>query len=117
MKFFIDQNIPKHVMTWLRQQGFELVLLADVNLRHATDEEIALFAVQNGLAVLTQDIGFAKMYRTQYRRKLTVILVNTRDGTAQSVIKALDNAQLKMDLKAVQKQLVFITEKKVRVFL
>ena len=91
--------------------------MADVNLRRAADGEIALCAIQNGLAVLTQDIGFAKMYRTQYRRKLTVILVNTRDGTAQGVIKALDNAQLKMDLKGVQKQLVFITEKKVRVFL
>ena len=104
-------------MTWLRQQGFELVLLADVNLRRASDEAIAQFAMQNGLAVLTQDIGFAKMYRTQYRHKLTVILVNTKDGTAQSVIKALYSAQLKMNLKTVQKQIVFITERKVRVFL
>jgi len=57
------------------------------------------------------------MYLMQYRRKLTVMLVNTREETAQSVIKALDNAQLKLNLKTVQKQLVFITEKKVRVFL
>lgn len=104
-------------MAWLEQQGFEIVLLADVNLRGAADEEIALFAMRNDLTVLTQDIGFAKMYRTLYRRKLTVVLVNTQDGTAQSVIKALDNAQLKLNLKTVQKQLVFITEKKVRVFL
>ncbi|MDR2203540.1 MAG: DUF5615 family PIN-like protein [Nitrososphaerota archaeon] len=117
MKLFIDQNMPKLVMAWLRQKGFEIVLLSDVNLRRASDVEIALFAMQNGLAVLTQDIGFAKMYRTQYRRKLTVILVNTKAGTAQSVIKALDNALLKVNLNAVQRQLVFITERKVRVFL
>jgi len=105
-------------MSWLRQQGFEIVLLFDANLsRRASDVEIARFAMENGLAVLTQDIGFAKMYRTQYKRKLTVILVNTHDGTSQSVIEALDNAQLKMDLQTVQKQLVFITERKVRVFL
>jgi len=109
--------MPKLVIAWLRQKGFELVLLSDVNLRRASDVEIALFAMQNDLVVLTQDLGFAKMYRTQYRRKLTVILVNTRAGTAQSVIKAINNAQLTLNLKAVQKQLVFITDRKVRVFL
>jgi len=109
--------MPKLVMTWLRQKGFEIVLLEDVNLRRATDDEIALFAMQNDLAVLTQDLGFAKMYRTQYRRKLTVILVNTKAGTAQSVIKALNNVQSTLNLKTVKKQLVFITDRKVRVFL
>ena len=117
MKLFIDQNMPKLVMTWLRQKGFEIVLLEDVNLRRATDDEIALFAMQNDLAVLTKDLGFAKMYRTQYRRKLTVILVNTKAGTAQSVIKALNNVQSTLNLKTVEKQLVFITDRKVRVFL
>jgi predicted nuclease of predicted toxin-antitoxin system len=65
LKLFIDQNVPKLVMAWLRQKDFEIVLLADVNLRRASDEEIALFAMQKDLAVLTQDRGFAKMYRTQ----------------------------------------------------
>jgi predicted nuclease of predicted toxin-antitoxin system len=50
------------------EKGFEIVMLADVNLRRAADGEIALFAMQNDLAVITQDLGFAKMYRTQYRR-------------------------------------------------
>ncbi|MDR0461705.1 MAG: DUF5615 family PIN-like protein [Nitrososphaerota archaeon] len=52
LKFFIDQNIPKLVMSWLWQQGFEFVLLSDANLsRRASDVEIARFAMENGLAV------------------------------------------------------------------
>jgi predicted nuclease of predicted toxin-antitoxin system len=55
----IDQNIPKHVIDWLKQKGFETVILADVNLRGATDNKIAEFVAKNPMAVLTQDMDFA----------------------------------------------------------
>jgi predicted nuclease of predicted toxin-antitoxin system len=114
-KILIDQNIPKRVVDWLKQKGFEIVTLADANLRGATDKKIAAFAIQNNMAVLTQDVDFAKMYHTLYRRKLTVILVNTKEGTTQSIIQALDKAQLRLNLKNIQNQLVIITRKRIRI--
>ncbi len=86
-------------MDWLKREGFEIVTLADVTLRGATDKKIAMFAMQNNMAVMTQDVDFAKLYHTLYRRKLAVILVNTKEGTTQSIIQALDNAQLRLNLK------------------
>ena len=114
-KILIDQNIPKRVMDWLKQKGFEIVTLADANLRGATDKKIASFAIQNNMAALTQDVDFAKMYHTLYRRKFAVILVNTKEGTTLSIIQALDKAQLRLNLKNVQKQLVIITIKRIRI--
>jgi predicted nuclease of predicted toxin-antitoxin system len=114
-KILIDQNMPKRVMDWMKQKGFEIVTLADVNLRGAADKKIATFAMQNNMAVLTQDVDFAKMYYTLYRRKLAVILVNTKEGTTQSIIQALDKAQLRLNLKNVENQLVIITKRKIRV--
>ncbi len=114
-RILIDQNVPKRVMDWLKQKGFEIVTLADANLRGATDNKIAAFAIQNKMAVLTQDADFAKMYHNLYRSKLAVILVNTKEGTTQSIIQALDKAQLKLDLKNVQNQLVIITKKRIRI--
>ena len=114
-KILIDQNIPKRVMDWLKQKGFEIVTLADANLRGAADKKIAEFAMQNNLVVLTQDVDFAKMYHTLYRRQLAVILVNTKEGTTQSIIQALDKAQLKLNLKNVQNQLVIITKRRIRI--
>jgi hypothetical protein len=55
------------------------------------------------------------MYYTLYRRKLAVILVNTKEGTTQSIIQALDKAQLRLNLKNVENQLVIITKRKIRV--
>jgi predicted nuclease of predicted toxin-antitoxin system len=102
-------------MDWLKQKGFVIVILADVNLRGASDKKIAAFAMQNNMAVLTQDVDFAKIYHNLYRRKLAVILVNTKEGTNQSIIQALDKAQLKLNLKNVQSQLVIITNKRIRI--
>ncbi len=111
----LDQNIPKRVRDWMKQKGFEIVILADVNLRGASDKKIAEFAVQNNLAVLTQDVDFAKLYRALYRRELTVILVNTKEGTAQSVIQALGKAQLKINLKDTKNKLVIVTKRRLRI--
>jgi predicted nuclease of predicted toxin-antitoxin system len=111
----IDQNIPKRVRDWLKQKGFETVILADVNLRGATDKKIADYAIQNRMVVLTQDLDFAKLYHTIYRRELTVILVNTKERTAQSVIQALNKAQQKINLKSIQNKLLIITERRLRI--
>ncbi len=45
--------MPKRVMDWLKHKGFEIVNLAEANLRGATDKKIAVFAMQNNMAVLT----------------------------------------------------------------
>ena len=111
----LDQNIPKRVRDWMKQKGFEIVILADVNLRGAPDKKIAEFAMQNNMAILTQDVDFAKLYHTLYRRELTVILVNTKEGTAQSVIQALNKAQLKINLKDTKNKLVIVTQRRLRV--
>ena len=111
----LDQNIPKSVRDWMKQRGFEIAILADVNLRGAPDKKIAEFAMQNNIAILTQDVDFAKLYHTLYRRELTVILVNTKEGTAQSAIQALSKAQLKTNLKNTKNKLVIITKRRLRI--
>ena len=107
--------MPKRVVEWLRQEDYVINTLADVKLRGATDNKIADFAVRNHMAVLTQDEDFAKLQHTLYKRKLAVILVNTKEGTAQSVIKALNTAQSKIDLKNIQNKLVIITQRRIRI--
>lgn len=111
----IDQNIPIPVSDWLKQKGFVTVILADVNLRGATDKKIAEFAIQKHMTILTQDADFAKLYHSIYKRKLTVILVKTKEGTSQSIIQALNIAQSRIDLKNVQNTLVIITKRRLRV--
>ena len=111
----IDQNIPIRVRDWLKQKGFETIILADVDLRGAADKKIAEFAIQKHMTVLTQDADFAKLYHALYRRKLAVILVKTKEGTSQSIIQTLNTAQHRIDLKNIQNTLVIITKRRLRI--
>ena len=105
------------VRDWLKQKGFEIVILADVNLRGVADKKIGEFAIQKHMTVLTQEADFAKLYHALYRRKLSVILVKTKEGTNQSIIQALNTAQHRIDLKNIKNTLVIITKKRLRNFL
>jgi predicted nuclease of predicted toxin-antitoxin system len=98
----------------MRLKGFNVVTLTEVNLHGAEDEEIAAYAAKNNLAVLTQDHHFIGLYRAQYRRKLTVIFVKTKDADSQAIIKTIINLHAKLDLHKIQNQLVLTSEKKVR---
>ena len=74
----LDQNIPKRVRDWMKQKGFETVILADVNLRGAADKKIAEFAMQNKTAILTQDVDFAKLYHTLYEDITRIVEENLK---------------------------------------
>lgn len=42
MKFLADMNISLRTVSWLRQQGYEIVHLREENLQRAADEFIFL---------------------------------------------------------------------------
>jgi len=64
-KILLDQNIPKRVMDWLKQKGFEIVTLADASLRGAADKKIGSirYAKQHGgfdtRCRLCQDVSYS----------------------------------------------------------
>jgi hypothetical protein len=57
----LDQNIPKRVRDWMKQKGFEIVVLADVNLRGAPDKKIAEFAMEKQHGNPDSGCGFCQI--------------------------------------------------------
>ena len=56
MRFLIDENMSSPVLaSRLRAQGHDPVLAGDVSLRAFTDAKVLIFAIAQGLPVLTQD--------------------------------------------------------------
>ena len=95
-------------------RGFNIVTLTDVKLHGAEDDEIAAYAAKNNLTILTQDKHFIQIYHTQYRRKLAVIIVKTKDADSQAIIRTIINLHAQIDLHKIQNQLVITSEKKTR---
>ncbi len=56
MRFLIDENMSSPVLaSRLRAQGHDPVLAGDASLRSLTDARVLIFAIAQGLPVLTQD--------------------------------------------------------------
>lgn len=59
MHFLIDADLPRSAATVLRSSGHEATDVRDIGLRSAKDAEIAAYARENGLCILTGDFDFA----------------------------------------------------------
>ena len=58
MRFLIDENLPRRVGELLQAHGHESLDVRDIDLRGASDAEIAAYAKAEGLCLLTRDAGF-----------------------------------------------------------
>lgn len=59
MRFLIDEDLPRSTKALFRQHGHEAVDVRDVGLRGAKDPQIASYAQQNGLCLVTGDFDFS----------------------------------------------------------
>jgi predicted nuclease of predicted toxin-antitoxin system len=59
MRFLIDADLPRETGALFASYGHVGIDVRDTGMRHAKDPEIAVYAVQNGLCIVTGDWGFS----------------------------------------------------------
>lgn len=59
MRFLVDADLPRAVTRVIQSFGHEAVDVRDIGLRHAKDPEIASYAREEKLCLVTADWGFA----------------------------------------------------------
>ena len=62
MRFLIDANMPRSAVELLERYNHEAVDVRDIGIGAAADSDIAIYAQQNGLAVVTRD--FARFHQS-----------------------------------------------------
>jgi predicted nuclease of predicted toxin-antitoxin system len=111
----IDENVPKGVVEWLRKRGLNFKGVSDVGLQGAKDENVARYAVENNMIILTLDVDFAYIYHSVFRGSLAVIVVRVKPPTSVNIIELLNAALKKLKLDEFQKKLAIVTRKKIRI--
>ncbi len=80
IRFLLDQHVPHAIARGLRLRGVAVLTAGDAGLLTKPDEEIAAYALREGLVIFTQDDDFLKLnargvphagivYSQQERRK------------------------------------------------
>ena len=114
-RILVDENVPISVMKWLEKRGLDVIRVSETGLGGARDENIAKYAAKNNLIVLTLDTDFAYIYYNVFRGSLTVIVVRVKPPMPVNIIEALNTTLKKIKLDELQKKLVIITKRKVRI--
>jgi predicted nuclease of predicted toxin-antitoxin system len=114
-RFLVDENLPKDVITWLENRGFDCVSVSETKLKGSKDPVLTDYARKNHMALITLDRGFTKLYRTYPKGTLTVILIGAKPAVAGSIIAVLSAALQRIDLKKSDGKLVVISEKRIRI--
>ena len=93
MRFLIDADLPRDIVGLIATYAHVGIDARDVGLRHAEDSEIAAYALQDRLCILTGDWGFSdiRVYPpSQYNGIVVVGLpVHATKSTIELAIRGL----------------------------
>jgi predicted nuclease of predicted toxin-antitoxin system len=59
LRFIVDADLPRSTASLLTTLGVPAIDVRDIGLAQADDVVIAAHAIQQGLAILSADLGFA----------------------------------------------------------
>lgn len=94
MRLLIDANLSPVVAALLRDAGFDAVHVVDHGLGTALDSEIAQFAVEQTMAIVSADSDFATMLALNQGSAPSLVLLRSADQLPPSAQAAMLIANL-----------------------
>lgn len=89
MKLFIDQDVYRITVEFLKSEGHDVICAKEVDLSKATDDELLIWARQNKRILVTRDKGFGALVFVSYIQTEGVILLRIDPVTIEPVHKEL----------------------------
>ncbi|SHM26660.1 Predicted nuclease, contains PIN domain, potential toxin-antitoxin system component [Chitinophaga jiangningensis] len=107
-----DENIHTHIVQFLRENGFEVVSITELN-KGIKDEEVIQWALKNDYFLLTEDKDFGEWVFAHHVKDLSVLFLRYAfyeyEEIAEALVILLKSTQLKKPVFAT------LTPKKIRV--
>ena len=92
MHFLIDADLPRSVGNLLKSSGHDVTDVRDIGLRGADDAQIAAYAQNNGLCLLSGDLGFADIRNYPPDRYHGLVIFRlSADATAADILAILQH--------------------------
>ena len=116
MRFLIDANMPRSAVELLKRYDHEAVDVRDIGMGGAADADIAVYAQQNGLAILTRDFDFADIRNyPPFQYSGLLVLALPEDAVATFVVRVLESLLANKELmEALPGRLAIVEPARVR---
>ena len=107
--FLADMGISQTTVEWLKEQGFDVFHVRDMNMHRAPDPEILEKARNDKRVVLTCDLDFGEILSASGEDCPSVIIFRLEDETPEHVNKRLKQA-LPESIEALIKGAIVVVE-------
>jgi len=92
MRFLLDADVPRSSTRVFRRLRHEVQDVRDISLGDATDQEIAKYAKQNNLILVTRDIEFANILRYPMGSHVGIVVLRLPfDFTSEQINSVLND--------------------------
>lgn len=91
MKFLIDIGVGKKVENWLRENGYDVLAVRDIDA-HAKDSNILQLAFETQRMIITMDKDFGELVFNSGKRHAGVLILRLEDAdgdTKVGVVKTI----------------------------
>jgi len=92
MRFLLDANMPRSAVVAIQRLGHEAVDVRDVGLGGASDAQIAAYAKEHKLALITRDFDFSDVRNYAPAEYAGIIVLELPDdAVAATVVKVMES--------------------------
>ncbi len=96
-RFLIDEDVSRSTTRVLRDAGYAVEDVRDIGLRAHSDQDVFLYAQQQGAILVSADKGFANIFRFPVGSHHGIIVIRVPDELPTSVV----NRELLRTLQAL----------------
>jgi len=87
MIILADQCVHRDVLVALKETGFKVISVREVNLQSAVDNAIYDYALNNNCVLLTFDRDFGNIMRFDIPQSSGIVIVYIEDTSKEEIIK------------------------------
>ncbi len=113
MKFLVDECTGLSVVTCLRDEGHDVVAVADI-MPEASDKDILSYALSQDRIVVTNDKDFGRLVYRSEKEHCGVVLLRLSDERAKNKMRIIKSVLTQVGEK-LQNHYVVATETGIRV--
>jgi len=85
MKFLVDVGVGKKVENWLKENGFDVLSVRDIDSR-AKDSQILLWAVDQQRMIITMDKDFGELVYNSGKHHAGVLILRLEDADGDTKV-------------------------------
>lgn len=90
-RFLVDESVDGEAVTFLRDRGWNVKGVHEVDLAGHSDEDVYAFALRDDRIVLTHDDDFLDDRRFPPHRNFCVVILPGGSGTTEPLVRAILN--------------------------